>query len=121
MDAIVIVVEDDDAVRDSTCSLLQCYNYAVRSHASAEDFLDHSSDKVDFLLLDHYLPGMSGLDLLEKLRASGDLTPALVITARCDPTILARAERIGVKVLLKPVFEARLISSIETTRQSHRT
>ena len=116
MTALIIVVEDDEAVRDSTCSLLECYNYAVRSHTSAEDFLNQPRGGVDFLLLDNHLPGMTGLDLLERLRASGDITPALVITAHCDPTMLARAERIGVELLLKPVYEAHLISSIETMR-----
>lgn len=118
MIAIIVIVDDDDAVRDSTRSLLECHDYMVHDHPSAETFLSQTIDGVDCLLVDHHLQGMTGLDLLERLRAAGDDTPALVITGCCNPTIIARAERIGVKILLKPVFDAYLISSIETTRRA---
>lgn len=113
---MVDIIDDDDAVRDSTRALLESYGYEVRDHASAEHFLRDSSNKPDCLLVDQHMPGMTGLDLLEHLRSKGDQTPALMMTGRSDPTLEPRAARIGVKLLHKPVPEDQLVLWIEQTR-----
>jgi two-component system response regulator FixJ len=116
---MVDIIDDDDAVRDSTRALLESYGYQVRDHASAELFLQHASLKPDCLLVDQHMPGMTGLDLLEHLRAQGDQTPALMMTGRSDPTLEPRAARIGVTLLHKPVPEDQLVSWIKHARQAH--
>lgn len=115
MTAKITIIDDDDAVRDSMLSLLESYGYNVTGYASAEDFLRQPRDGVDCLLLDYHMPGMSGLDLLEQLRSSGDQTPALMITGRTDPTIESRANRIPVTLVQKPVVEGQLVRWIERT------
>ena len=114
---MVDIIDDDDAVRDSTRALLESYGYEVRDHASAEHFLKDAKSKPDCLLVDQHMPGMTGLDLLEHLRAQGDTTPALMMTGRSDPTLEPRAARIGVKLLHKPVPEDQLVLWIEQSRQ----
>lgn len=114
---MVNIIDDDDAVRDSTRALLESYGYVVRDHASAELFLSDAGNKPHCLLVDQHMPGMTGLDMLEHLRAKGDQTPALMMTGRSDPTLEPRAARIGVKLLHKPVPEDQLISWIEQARQ----
>ena len=114
--ALVDIIDDDDAVRDSTRALLESYGYEVRDHASAENFLEEAAGKVDCLLVDHHMSGMTGLALLEHLRAHGDRTPALMMTGRSDPTLEPRAAAIGVKLLHKPVPEEQLILWLEETR-----
>ena len=111
-----MIIDDDDAVRDSMRALLESYGYDVRDHASAEAFLGHSEKDIGCLLIDHHMPGMTGIELLEHLRATGDQTPALIITGRLTLAIKSRVDRIGVKVLQKPVKEEELVRLIEQAR-----
>jgi len=115
---MVDIIDDDDAVRDSTRALLESYGYVVHDYSSAEDFLKIKTARSDCLLVDQHMPGMTGLDLLEHLRAEGDSTPALMMTGRSDPTLEPRAARIGVKVLHKPVSEDQLVLWIEQARHA---
>ncbi len=112
----ITVIDDDDAVRDSMLTLLESYGYAVKSYASANDFLARSTGAADCLLVDHHMPGMTGLNLLEHLRAKGDGTPALMITARLVPDMEPRANRIGVRILQKPLADEELVRWIEDAR-----
>jgi FixJ family two-component response regulator len=117
---MIDIIDDDDAVRDSTHQVLESYGYEARAHASAEDFLSCEGDKAACLLVDHHMPGMTGLELLEHLHAKGDRTPALVMTGRSDPTILSRAERLGVKVVHKPLGPDEIVGWIkENLRGTH--
>ena len=115
---MVDIIDDDDAVRDSTRALLESYGYEVRDYASAEKFLQAANTRHDCLLVDQHMPGMTGLDLLEHLRAHGDRTPALMMTGRSDPTLEPRAARIGVKLLHKPIPEDQLVLWIEQARHA---
>jgi len=115
---MVDIIDDDDAVRDSTRALLESYGYEVRDYPSAEDFLLVAEPKSDCLLVDQHMPGMTGLDLLEHLRANGNKTPALMMTGRSDPSLEPRAARIGVKLLHKPVPEDQLVLWIEQARHA---
>jgi FixJ family two-component response regulator len=119
---MIDIIDDDDAVRDSTHALLESHGYDVREHPSAEAFLGHFGEKAACLLVDHHMPGMTGLDLLEHLRAKGDRTPALVMTGRSDPIMVPRAARVGAKLLEKPLEEDELLRWIEHllgTRHQH--
>lgn len=105
----IVIIDDDDAVRDSMRMLLECYGYVVRDHASASSFLDSDIGKAGFLLVDQHMPGMTGVELLELLHARRHPAPALMMTGRTDLAIEARLTRIGVKLMRKPVTEDQLI------------
>lgn len=112
------VIDDDDAVRDSTHILLALYGYEVYSHQSAEEFLSHLVGEADCLVIDQNMPGMTGIELLEHLRANGNQTPAVMITGRIDVTLKPRAERMGVTVLSKPLTAEQLVFEIEQARRA---
>jgi two-component system response regulator FixJ len=111
----VLVIDDDDTVRDSLCVLLQARDYSVADFASAQDFLARrDSLHGDCLLLDIHMPGMTGIELIKALRERGDSIPAILITGRTDASIQAQAKSVGASALLdKPVATARLFAAIE--------
>lgn len=100
----IYVIEDDEAVRGSTCVLLDILGFAVREFASAEDFLKASDgSEAACLVLDFHLPGMSGLDLLETLRGKGIATPAILVSADARRLTQRAAEAGAAAVLHKPL------------------
>jgi two-component system response regulator FixJ len=111
----ICVIDDDQAVRESTAALLESAGYTVMPFASADDFLRHPYlGNANCLLCDLNMPGLSGLELLELLRSRGITAPAIVLTANAERSS-ARMTRAGVlKVLRKPVSEAELLQWIET-------
>lgn len=111
----ICIVEDDEAVRDSMCALVESCGHAVRDYSSAEAFLDDLHDQEPAcLLLDLRLPGMSGLELLELLRDRRIATPTIIVTADPDTVRPERVRGAGALALLgKPVADDLLISWIE--------
>ena len=79
--ARIIVVDDDDQFREAIRTVLEDDGRVVESYASCEAFLDaFDPGRSACLLIDAYLPGMSGLELLEKLHDEGHRLPAIMIT-----------------------------------------
>ena len=114
MPLIVDIVEDDDAVRDSMCDLLEAYGYVARGYPSAAQFLQRACTPGNCLIVDLHMPEMTGLELLETLRAQDVRVPALIVTGRPDPSLGPRIERAEVvKLLQKPVEVDQLCGWIE--------
>lgn len=117
---IVHVVDDDGAVRESLEALLLVSGYNVVTYASAEDFLARAGDRHGCLLLDVNMPGMSGLELLERLGQEGAGIPAVVLTASRDEPVRERARELGASgFLTKPVTQEALLRAIADARASH--
>lgn len=114
MPLIVDIVEDDDAVRDSICALLEAYGYTANGYASAAHYLLRPPASSNCLIVDLHMPEMTGLELLEYLRSHGDHVPALIVTARHDASLDPRIAQAGVvKLLHKPVEDEQLFGWIE--------
>ncbi len=111
----VHVVDDDDAVRDSLRALLESYGLLVRDYASGNDFLqEFSGFGAVCLVLDIHMPGITGFELLEILKARNVQIPVIVITGRADSRLRGRLAQTGaVAVLEKPIDEDELIRAIE--------
>ena len=111
----VIVVDDDHQICEAIRAVLEDDGRAVDTYASCEAFLDaFHPDKSECLLIDAYLPGLSGLELLEKLRDEGHHLPAIMITGNADVPMAVMAMKAGaLDFIEKPIGREELLASIE--------
>jgi two-component system CheB/CheR fusion protein len=86
----------------------------VRTFATSEDFLhDYRPSRGALLLVDGYLPGMSGLALLQRLQAAGSQLPAIMITGNSDVHMAVEAMKAGASDFIeKPISNAELLASV---------
>lgn len=79
----VLVVEDDQAVREAVARALRYEGYDVRTAVDGNDALLHvADDDPDVIVLDVLMPGTDGLEVCRRLRKQGDFRPVLMLTAR---------------------------------------
>jgi two-component system, LuxR family, response regulator FixJ len=113
----VAIVDDEEAVRDSLRFLLEIIGHPVETFASAAEFLKADLRHIACLILDQHMPGMTGLELAERLHADRAGIPILLITGAPSPAIAARAAKLGInRVLEKPPTEEDLLDFINATR-----
>ncbi|MDD2990809.1 MAG: response regulator transcription factor [Zoogloea sp.] len=122
---IIYLVDDDEALRDSLAWLLESQGFKVAAFASAEDFLKAWRPEFNgCLLLDVRMPGMSGLELHERLRAQYSTLPIIFITGHGDvPMAVAALKKGAVDFIEKPFNDAellRLVSQCLVAEQEHR-
>ena len=108
--SLVVVVDDDESVRESLPDLLKEFGFAVLTFSSAEDFLaSNSVGRIRCLVLDIAMPGMTGLDLQKELKGRGHKIPIIFITAQKDESIRKRVlEQGAADMLLKPFSDTAL-------------
>ena len=113
--ARVIVVDDDDLVRDAIRAALEDDGRVVETYPSCEAFLEgFHSDRPACLLIDAYLPAMNGLELLAKLHNEGHCLPAIMITGNADVPMAVKAMKAGaLDFIEKPIGREELLASIE--------
>ena len=111
---MVSIVDDDQSVRDGIVDLIRAMGFDAEAFARAEQFLQSSSvDSTACLITDMRMPGMTGLELHDRLVASGKQIPTIVITAFPQDADRARALKAGVICYLaKPFDEDELTASI---------
>lgn len=103
--ATVFVVVDDDRIRADLGELLASEGLTVVGYATCEAFLDaYRPGQVAYLLIDAYLPGTSGLELLKQLTDEGHMLPAIMITGRGAVSMAIKAMKAGASDFIeKPV------------------
>jgi two-component system response regulator FixJ len=112
--AIVHVIDDDEALRDSLTFLLRTADIEVVSHASAVAFLDALPlTGLTCIITDVRMPGLSGIDLLRRVKELGIEVPVIVITGHGDVPLAVEAMRFGaVDFLEKPFDDEILLQSV---------
>ncbi len=113
--ATVFVVDDDPAVRKSLRWLIESIGLHVKTYGSGSEFLDeYDPQKPGCLVLDVRMPGMSGLELQERLSERGRCVPIIVMTAFGDVPMAVRAMKYGaVHFFEKPVKDQELLDHIQ--------
>ena len=112
---LVIVIDDDAAVRDALDGLLRSVDLEGQFHGSVRDFLAQPlPDRPFCLVLDVRLPGQSGLDLQSSLVRMGAEAPIIFVTGHADVPMTVRAMKAGaVEFLAKPFRDQELLDAIQ--------
>ena len=115
----VFIVDDDAAVRDSLAVLLSTSGLEVETYASGEEFLDAWNPvRPGCLVLDVRMPGISGVELLERLHGAGARIPVIIVTGHGDVKIAVRAMKLGaVDFIEKPFKYETIMASIQDALQ----
>jgi FixJ family two-component response regulator len=114
--AVVAIVDDDEAVRTATASLVRSLGYAVQTFASGPDFLTAlDGGQPACLITDVQMPSMSGVELQQKLVENGRRFPIIFMTAFPSDTIRDRVMAAGAFCFLsKPSDGDTIIRCIES-------
>ncbi|WP_024816463.1 response regulator [Methylopila sp. 73B] len=111
----VLVVDDDDAVRRSLRFALELEGLDVRLYVDGPALLDDERNlpATGCLVVDQFMPGMEGVELMTRLRLRHVRLPAIMITAKASDGLRARAHAAGFSLVLeKPVHDDALVAGI---------
>ena len=113
------LVDDDPSVRRATVRLLRSHGYSCTAYESGEQALaDPALLKLDCLILDIQLAGITGFEIRDRLRNSGSGIPLFFITAHSEANLASWSSSMGNSpYLTKPFDEHRLIGMIEGLRK----
>lgn len=107
---VVHVIDDDEGVRESLAFLLDCSEIATRTYESAMEFIDAlPAVERGCIVTDVRMPGMSGIELLARLRALNVTDPVIVITGHADVPMAIQALHAGVSDFIEKPFSDEAI------------
>lgn len=110
---IVVVVDDDPAVCNSLKFTLEIEGFDVRLYESGTELLsERALPDCSCLVVDERMPGISGLDLIVRLRDRHVLVPAILITSHPDAALARRAANANVPIVEKPFLSNALLDLI---------
>ncbi|MER2265189.1 response regulator transcription factor [Methylobacterium oxalidis] len=107
---VIAIVDDDEAVRVATGSLVRSLGYTAETYSCARDFLRASAAREPACLItDVQMPGMTGVELQEALVAAGRRLPVIFVTAFPTESLRSRALAAGASGFLRKPCEGRAI------------
>ena len=114
----IAIVDDDEALREAMECFVQSLGHNVSTFGSAEEFLNSEQiSRTSCLVTDLHMPGLSGLDLQDRLIAQGYRFPIIFITGYPDENARVRAMKAGAIAFLSKPFNAdHLISYLDKSR-----
>jgi two-component system CheB/CheR fusion protein len=120
--AVIFVVDDDRHIREAIRSVLEDDGRTVEDYPSCEAFLEaYRPGGEACLLIDAYLPGMNGIELLQRLTAEGHRLPAIMITGSSDVPMAVEAMKAGaLDFIEKPVGHIELLASVARALEQSR-
>jgi len=109
----VFIVDDDPAICEGLCNLLESVGLSAERFGSAEEFIAQWHDQPGCLMLDARLPGMTGVEFQEKLSQSGIRIPIIFMTAHGDVPMVRKVMKAGaVEFLTKPFEKEEMLAAI---------
>jgi two-component system, LuxR family, response regulator FixJ len=110
---MIAVVDDDPAVCGSLKFALELEGFAVRTYHSGAELI-HAGDLEGFncFVVDQRMPGMTGMELVEALRARRVLTPVILIISHPNAALSARAQKAAIPIVEKPLLGNALVERI---------
>jgi two-component system CheB/CheR fusion protein len=119
---VIFVVDDDSAVREAIRDVLESEGRSVQTYSTCEGFIEsYRPGHEACLLIDAYLPGMNGLELLRWLGHSGHRLPAIMITGDSDVPMAVQAMKAGAwDFIEKPIGHRELLGSIDNALEQSR-
>jgi len=113
MPPLVMVVDDDPAVCGSLKFSLELEGFAVRTFASGAEMLQNDNfGACKCFVIDQRMPGMTGMELIAKLRDKQILTPAILLISQPNTALSARAAIAGIPIVEKPLLGNALLDRI---------
>lgn len=116
----VVIVEDDPMVAEFNkryLEMVEGFELAAMANSADEALLVLNKDEIDLVLLDIFMPGMNGLELLTKIRTAGKGVDVIIVTAACDSSSIKTALRFGaMDYIIKPFEFERLNAALTDYR-----
>lgn len=108
---LILVIDDDEAMRDSLSCLLQSVNLNCKLFSSANEFIESGEalPKLGCILLDIRMPGMDGMELLENLQVQGVHLPVIIFTGHGDVPLAVRSMKQGAFDFIQKPFQAEVL------------
>lgn len=113
---LIAIVDDDEDIRDAFSNLLLAMGYSCQAFEGADAFLKACTlCSFDCLITDIRMPGISGLELLQRVKSIGANMPIIVISSVSDPAVRLQALALGARDYIhKPITDEVLLKSLQT-------
>lgn len=109
-DAVVFIIDDDDAVRDALSLLIEAEGLMARTYASADEFVAAlEPSQHGCVIADVRMPGMNGIELLQYLQTRNILIPVIIVTGHGDLPMAVAALRGGAADFFEKPFDDKLL------------
>jgi FixJ family two-component response regulator len=105
-ETMISIIEDDESLRQALIGLVRSLGYSARGFADAEAYLDVRDGRCGCVIADVHLPGMSGIELIGRLREKLYSMPIIIITARPEAALEREAYERGAFCFLSKPFES---------------
>ena len=116
---LIHVIDDDAAMRDSLAFLLDVNGFRTEVFESSNDFLSKAGNPPACIVSDIRMPGMSGVELVRKLKSDGVACPVILITGHGDVALAVEAMKAGaVDFIEKPFDDAVLLGAIRSALEA---
>ena len=117
---VILIVDDDQAVRETLRNLMESEGFAVCAFSNGHDLLNETSlPAIGCLVVDYHMPAMNGLELVSALRGRGVSIPAILTTGNPTKYVRDRAAAIAVLVVEKPRLGSDLLNCVREAVAKH--